>query len=202
MLHFEAVPGPVKALLLGLAGRPALKSFALGGGTSLALRFGHRLSVDLDFFTDQEFAAQELFKELAIENGTIMGQAKNSLSVDVGGIKLDLLRHGYAWLKPFERIGDVTLISLPDLAAMKLNAAANRGARKDFYDIARLLEWVPLGEMIQFFEMKYPDTDRFTVIRSLAWYEDAESDPDPVSLTGMSWEDVKEKVSDAVAGCG
>ena len=202
MLHFDAVPAPVRALLLDLVGRPALQCFALGGGTSLALRFGHRLSVDLDFFTDQEFAAQDLFEELGIKNGTITGQARNSLSADVGGIKLDLLRHAYPWLEPFERFDDITLISLPDLAAMKLNAVANRGAKKDFYDIARLLDWVPLGEMIRFFERKYPHTDPFTVIRSLAWFEEAELDPDPVTFAGIGWEDVKQSVRDAVAGYG
>ncbi len=32
----------------------------------------------------------------------------------------------------------IKVISLPDLAAMKLNAIANRGSKKDFYDVAEL----------------------------------------------------------------
>lgn len=55
MLKLHAVPEPVAALLGQLASHDALKPFALGGGTSLALRFGHRLSVDLDYFTTGEF---------------------------------------------------------------------------------------------------------------------------------------------------
>lgn len=34
-----------------------------------------------------------------------------------------------------DRIDDVALVSLPDLAAMKLNAIANRGSKKDFFDL-------------------------------------------------------------------
>ena len=49
MLRFDTIPEPVKTLPLHLAAVPLMREFALGGGTSLALRFGHRLSVDLDF---------------------------------------------------------------------------------------------------------------------------------------------------------
>ncbi len=55
MLHVHAVPQPATSLLQRLLSRDALKPFALGEGTSLALRFGHRLSVDLDYFTLVEF---------------------------------------------------------------------------------------------------------------------------------------------------
>ena len=51
MLHFESIPDSVRNLLMRLAPLPALEDFSLGGGTSLALHFGQRLSVDLDFFT-------------------------------------------------------------------------------------------------------------------------------------------------------
>lgn len=200
MLHFESVPGPLKDLLLDLAPRLALRDFALGGGTSLALRFGHRLSVDLDFFTSREFVTGDLFEDLEIHGATVMARSANSLSVDVDGIKLDLLRHGYAWLEPHERIGGVALVSLPDLVAMKLNAIANRGAKKDFHDVAALLDQFPLEQMLGFFERKYPSADIFTVVRSLSWFEDAEMEPDPVSFVGLGWEQVKRKVRHEVAG--
>lgn len=98
------------------------------------------------------------------------------------------------------RLDGVTLVSLPDLAAMKLNAIANRGSKKDFFDLTEFLDQLPLQRMIGFFERKYPATDPFTVIRSLAWFEDAEMEPDPVSLRGVTWDRVKARVSEAVAG--
>lgn len=199
MLRFDAVPESVRALLLHLAPHAALQDFALGGGTSLALRYGHRLSVDLDFFTVREFAPDALFESLDLGGATVVGRAANSLTLDVDGVKLDLLRHAYRVLEPGGKIDGVTLVSLPDLAAMKLNAIANRGSKKDFFDLVELMNHLPVQRMIGCFSEKYPATDPFTVIRSLAWFEDAEIEPAPVSLNGMTWEVVKAKVSGGIA---
>lgn len=199
MLRLDAVPKPVADLLHRLKDHPALAGFALGGGTSLALRRGHRHSVDLDFFTGDEFSAEDLFEALALETATIVSLSRNSLTLDAGGVKMDLLRHAYERLAPVEVIDGVTLVSLPDLAAMKLNAVANRGSKKDFHDLVELLGEFPLPEMLGFFATKYPATDPFAVIRSLAWFEDAEADPDPVSLNGRSWSQVKALVRESVS---
>ncbi len=59
---------------------------------------------------------------------------------------------------------------------------------------------VRLAPHAAFFTAKYPGTDPFTVIRSLAWFDDAECEPDPVSLTGATWDRVKATVSNMVAG--
>lgn len=200
MLRFDAVPESVRKLLVRLAPHEALRGFSLGGGTSLALRFGHRWSVDLDFFTVGEFSPEDLFEKLALDPATVTGRAANTLTVDAGGVKLDLLRHAYPTLAPPEEIDGVTLVSLPDLAAMKLNAVANRGAKKDFFDLVELLNHFTLQQMIGFFAGKYPSTDPFTVIRSLVWFEDAENEPDPVAMNGQSWANVKDRTRDAVAG--
>jgi len=199
MLLFNAVPEPVKRLLLRLERHPSLHGFALGGGTSLALRFGHRLSVDLDFFTTEPFSPQDLFDGLFLEAARIINIAPNTLTMDADGVKLDLLRHAYPVLEPPDLIGKVSLISLPDVAAMKLNAIANRGSKKDFYDFVALLDHFSIHDMIGFFTRKYPASDPFTVIRSLAWFGDAEIEPDPVPLGGITWAEVKVISTAAVA---
>lgn len=200
MLRFDAVPEPVRELLARLVPNGALQGFALGGGTSLALRFGHRWSVDLDFFTTGEFSPEDQFEKLALDRATVTARSVNSLTIDAGGVKLDLLRHAYPTLEPPEKIDGLTLVSLPDLVAMKLNAIANRGSKKDFFDLAELLKYFTLPRMLGFFAGKYPLTDPFTVIRSLAWFEDAEAEPDPVTLDGTSWTTVKDLARKAVAG--
>lgn len=200
MLRFDAIPDSVSALLGRLAPQAAAHEFALGGGTSLALRFGHRLSVDLDFFTNREFSPEELFTGLELTGATVTGRAANSLALDADGVKVDWLRHAYPLLEPAELMDGVLLVSLPDLVAMKLNAIANRGSKKDFFDMAELLDHFTIERMLGFFTGKYPSTDAFTVIRSLAWFEDAEMEPDPIPLTGLTWEDVKARASGAVAG--
>jgi hypothetical protein len=55
MLHQSAVPLNLWETLLNLQQVLDNSGFALAGGTSLALRMGHRLSVDLDFFTVNSF---------------------------------------------------------------------------------------------------------------------------------------------------
>ena len=93
MLHLDAVPQPVAALFERLSSCDALKPFALGGGTSLALRFGHRLSVDLDYFTPNEFQPQILADALELNESTILSLSTNTLSLVFQGVKIDLLRH-------------------------------------------------------------------------------------------------------------
>ena len=94
------------------------------------------------------------------------------------------------------------MLSVADVVAMKLNAIANRGAKKDFFDIFELQKHFPLPEMIGWFEAKYRNSDCFLVIRSLVWFDDAESDPDPVSRNGTTWHDVKAAIRNSVAGLG
>lgn len=193
MLRFDAVPELVKDQLDELSSR-GLNEFALGGGTSLALRMGHRISVDLDFFTEAVFSPEELFEEIALADATIIKNARNTLALNANGVKVEFLRHAYPVLAPVENMDGIRMLSLPDVAAMKLKAIANRGSKKDFYDVVELLEHHTLPQLLDFFASKYRASDPFTVIRSLVWFEDAEQEPDPVSMAGKTWEDVKARV--------
>ena len=70
-------------------------------------------------------------------------------------------------LEPVERVNEVSSISLPDLAAVKLNMFANRGSKRDFYDVMELIDYLALQRMIGYFTEEYPATDPFTVIGHL-----------------------------------
>jgi predicted nucleotidyltransferase component of viral defense system len=199
MLDFAAIPESVRIALKTLVPLPSMRSFALGGGTALALRYGHRLSVDLDFFTQEEFSVGDLFENLNLQKTMIIAQATNSLTLDFAGVKIDLLRHAYPLLAAVEVIDGIPIISIQDLAAMKLNAIANRGSKKDFFDIVELLDHFPIQQLLGFFTQKYQSSDAFTVIRSMAWFQDAEQEPDPVSLREINWTNVKSKVHQELA---
>ncbi len=113
--------------------------------------------------------------------------------------KVELLHYPYLSLAEVEVVDGITLCSIADNGAMKLSAMANRGSKKDFFDIAAMLKIAPLEVWLTRFQKKYPQTDIFIVIKSLTWFEDAEMEPDPVLLHQQSWQSVKRALSNAVA---
>ncbi len=191
-LRSETVSPQLVEWLLDLMRNRELDRFALGGGTSLALRLGHRVSIDIDLFTTEEFDAAALSETLVASFGLARTSVStNSVTGESKGIKVDLIAHRYPSVAALETIEGVRMLSLPDVAAMKLNAIRNRGAKKDFWDLAELLSIFPIQEMLVFFAGKYPHANLWSLIRSILYFEDAEPDPDPRDLRGRSWEEVK-----------
>jgi hypothetical protein len=201
--HRDSVPAPLYTLLRSFMQMPALEQFALAGGTSLALRFGYRRSVDVDLFTRAPFdtgacldALTERYRAVALLNRTA-----GSLSVAVDGAKVDLLLHPYPLLGEVETDGDtgIRALSVPDVAAMKVNAVTNRGAKKDFVDLLFLHQnAIPLRTSVDLFCRKYGEAGRFLALRSLAWFDDAEEEPDPLMLNGWTWPRVRRGIERAV----
>jgi len=204
VLYLETIHPETQTLLRSMVLLDQLQSFALAGGTGLALYLGHRVSIDLDFFTRHSFDGIEMFEFLkeCYEVSNCSGSA-NSLSLfvqsDRESVKVDMLRHNYRLLQPIRVIDAIPLFSLEDIAAMKMNAIANRGAKKDFFDIHALLQHFTLQELLNFFEQKYEQLNSFTVLKSLVFFVDAENDPDPMSLQNVSWHDLKENLRKLVA---
>ncbi len=60
MLHYETIAPATRELLNKLMSDDRLQDFVLVGGTSLALQLGHRLSVDLNLFTNTDFNEDSL----------------------------------------------------------------------------------------------------------------------------------------------
>lgn len=194
-LHYEAVPNALAKLLERLVQEPVLDAFFLVGGTALALQLGHRISVDVDLFSDSGFDVDPVItclrEKYAIQS---VETAKNTVRGIVDGIKLDIISHQYPFIgKPVIAEG-IRLAGCEDIAAMKLNAIANRGSKKDFWDYVELLDIFSRNEMLGFFAQKYTDENVWYVEKSLSYFKDAESEPDPRCLRGRSWEDVKSAV--------
>lgn len=164
----------------------------------MALRLGHRLSVDLDFFTASPFTPQSLTGLLGYGPEAVTGQADGTLQLRINGVKVEFIRHAYPKIADDDRIQGVTMWSLPDIAAMKLNAISNRGSKKDFYDLAALLGQFPLPNLIGYYQEKYRPASLMMLIRSLAWFDDADAEPDPISLCNETWPAVIQKISVAI----
>lgn len=83
-----------------------------------------------------------------------------------------------------------------DIAAIKLNAITNRGCKKDFWDLRELSEHFTRAQLLEFYERKYPQANLWAVEKSLSYFDDAESDPDPICLRAYSWKQIKSHLSE------
>lgn len=200
MLHTETVAPATLEILTKFMSGPELAGFALVGGTNLSLRYGHRISDDLDLFTNSPFDIEKVERCIvdSYPRAVKTDVARQTLVFSVEGVKVDFILHDYGNLQAVDDIDGIRLLSVPDVVAMKLGAISGRGAKKDFWDVAELLNYYSIAQMIGFYKQKYSSDDIGFVIRSLAYFEDAEMQPDPVSLKDLSWIAVKEKIITAV----
>lgn len=199
MLHFETLPPGTLDILTALSRHPALEPFGLVGGTSLSLRFGHRISQDLDFFTTDSFDSEKLEAEIARgHKSEVRRIGPNMLHVFLDGVRVDFATHRYPRLGPVEVIEDVRMTSLRDVIAMKLSAIVNRGAKKDLYDADMLIMEFGLPTLLDHHGAKFTNHDPSIVLRSLVYFDDAEAQDDPASLSGATWPDVKRRIAAAV----
>jgi hypothetical protein len=191
-LYFEAVPANLLALIRQLMEAPDLQDFFLVGGTALALQIGHRQSVDCDLFTTDAFDAEALAESLDHDYSlTEVMVSKNSITGRIADIKTDFIAHRYPLVESITTVENIRMASLADIAAMKLNAIANRGSKKDFWDIHALLNHLSFDAMLSSFQEKYPHASSWGLEKSLAYFKDAEKEPDPVSLSSIRWPQVK-----------
>ena len=116
----------------------------------------------------------------------------------INGVKVDVLSHQYSLLQPPELIEAVRFLSTQDIAAMKLSAVAQRGSKKDFFDLIELLNHYPLSQLLSFYGQKYSEDNYFYVLKSMTYFQDAEEEPSPVILNDTSWENVKDGISQMV----
>lgn len=199
MLHSEAVPGRTLALLKRLCAHPSLDGFALVGGTSLALRFGHRMSVDLDFFRPEKFDNKPLAAALAADfTFQITNDNSNGMMTFIEKVKVDFVTYPYALLHPYETLEGVRMMSLADVVAMKLGAISNRGAKKDFYDLHTLLKNLGIHQILSMYGQKFPNHDPMIPIRSMIFFDDAEATETPKTLFKVTWPKVKADILKAV----
>lgn len=200
MLHTQTVSPATLGLLKQLMVIPELDKFVLVGGTNLALQLGHRLSVDLDLFTNEPFNVAEVSEAINrnFSDALKLDEMKQTIWYQINGVKTDIVLHQYSYLEPIQVIHSVRLASKADIVAMKLGAASGRGAKKDFWDIAALLDIYTIKEMVDIYQRKYTTDDIGFIVRSLVYFEDAELQNDPVSLNNTTWKQVKDKIETSV----
>lgn len=200
MLQTKAVSPRLLELLNYAMGRAELSDFVLVGGTSLALRLGHRISVDIDLFGNHNLDDLDLpgiFGDFAQTN--LIKKSPKIQVFSVANVKLDIVSYRYPWIGSVEIIDHLRMASFEDIAAMKLAAITGRGSKKDFIDLYFLLRIFSLSEIFSFYTKKYADGSTFLVLKSLTYFEDAELDSMPEMIIDVEWNDVKANISRHVA---
>lgn len=203
MLQYETICPNTLDLLKKIQSLDFAKDLRLVGGTALALQIGHRISVDLDLFGNTSASLEEIAYELSsVSSVSPLSSSKMMRFLIVDGVKVDIVSYPYPWLDVPVVENGIVLAGIRDIAAMKLSVITNRGTKKDFIDYYFLLKSYSLGEMFDiYFDIyieKYSDAQLFSAIKSLTYFEDAESDPMPRMLKEVDWGEVKKFIINAV----
>jgi hypothetical protein len=198
MLHLHTVDAHTLGLLKSIQAQPEFSETRLVGGTALALQLGHRKSIDLDFFGMWDTSLD--LGEVLSRCGSVHVEHTTKIvrTYFVESVKVDIVYYQYQWLKPLILEENIRFASTSDIAAMKLEAVNNRGSKKDFMDVAFLLEHFSLREIMRLYREKYPDSNEYMILRSLVYFDDAELEPMPMMLRPLTWEAAKERICDAV----
>ena len=158
MLQTNTVSKHTLEILKKICCHQQFNDLFLVGDTALALQIGHRISIDLDFFTLSSFDENELKNVLINQfDAQIFAIDNNAISGTINNVKFDFIAHQYPLIKPVLEKENTRLSSLEDIAAMKLNAVRNRGTKKDFIDIYFLLQKFNLEALLELVNLKYPN---------------------------------------------
>ena len=175
---------------------PLLGQMRLVGGTALALQYGHRRSVDLDFFGQTTESVDELTQILADRFADIEQRncSKNIKSYLLNGVKVDIVNYPYEWIDDIVEENGLRLASPKDIAAMKVNAVIGRGTKKDFVDVYFLLQHFSFDELMKCYKEKYKEGSLYRALLSMTYFDDANAQPMPFMLHTVGWDDVKRRI--------
>jgi hypothetical protein len=175
------LPDAQRRLWPELASLP--RSFVLYGGTALALRVGHRVSVDFDMFTADPLDRQALSRDVAfLRDAAVLHEEPNALTVSVD--RGDPVKVSLFGSIDFGRVGSPEntadgvgrVASLLDLGATKIKVLLQRVQAKDYVDVAALLRaGVPLDRILAAAKTLFGDTfNPLVAQKTLCWFESGE----------------------------
>lgn len=201
-LFWNTVTPFLKAALTKMMGNQSFQSFRLVGGTSLSLQLGHRISIDIDLFTDAPYGSIDFneidaflatsFSYVSEAQSDVIGMGRSYL---VGNkketIKLDLY-YTDPFIQPVLTIGPYRLATMEEIIAMKIDIVQRGGRKKDFWDLHELLDCYAPGQMIELHKTRYPYThDADRIRENFTNFTNADDDFDPMCLKGKHWELIK-----------
>lgn len=203
-LHYQTVTPLLKRTLEILMDEELFAPFRLVGGTNLSLRYGHRLSVDIDLFTDAEYRSLDFrsFEKFlrarfpyydCTDTTSIVGFGRGyyigKSSEDY--IKLDLM-YTDPFLEEAEIIDGIRMAGVKDIIAMKMNVITRGGRKKDFWDLHMLLQGYSLEEMFAIHARRHEwEHNPDELLEKFTDFSLADTFPDPVCLLNKEWDEIK-----------
>jgi predicted nucleotidyltransferase component of viral defense system len=195
----RALPEKTKAVLIRLSPIITSEGFYLGGGTGLALQIGHRLSEDLDFFNKSTFKPEALLSLInkGAESAEVIMIERDTLITIIDDVRLSFFRYEIPLL--YEPIGyeGLKVADWRDITAEKFKTVAQRGSKKDFYDLYLAMQYkgISIEDSLAFLKKRFENTglNFYHVLRSLTYFEDADNEPEPILFDkqAASWDKVK-----------
>lgn len=196
-LYLDILPKEQLKLFEELSTGDYIKDFYLAGGTCLALQIGHRQSIDFDFFIPSDFETSYIVNILN-QSGNYLreNEQRNTINGSLNGVRISFFGYHYDIIDPFKIYNSIRLAGLRDIAAMKLEAIAGRGSKKDFVDMFFLLQHFSLAEIFSFHTQKYGVglSNRYHHLKSLVYFADAEEEAMPLMLKSLDWNRVKQHI--------
>ncbi len=181
-----------------LTGASWISKFYLAGGTALALQLNHRESIDFDFFSASEFDSGIIAKQLSeIGKIEVLSSEPRTFVCILAAVKISFFHYPYENLSPPEDLNGIAIAGLSDIACMKLVAVAQRGTKKDFIDVYELIgSGMNLTAQFEALERKFSSVsyNKLTILKSLAYFVDAEDDAMPKMLKPYGWAEVKREL--------
>lgn len=194
--HKDCLPKNLWATAKKIEPSASRQQAILAGGTALALRLGHRISVDLDFFCTTAIKHEKILREVdkAIETPHVLLEDPESLVIQAAGAKISFFQHEKKFQDP-DLLDGIAIASLQDIAAMKLIAISQRGLKRDFVDLYSILTIMPFFKIAEHACCRYGAARINPIIigKALAYFTDAEGEPDPAypPKRAIAWKTVR-----------
>ncbi len=196
MMHSETLDVNSRNNLLILKNGSLLIDFYLAGGTAVALHLGHRISYDLDFFSNKSFDGLALGRTLSAlgdyKNRFLDG---NNLIGGFNGTSISFIFYQPEMIGKFHQFEGVNISAMDDLIGMKIEAISSRGKKRDFVDLFSMMKFknISIIDAMFLYKDKYRKFKPSIIhaLKSLTYFNDAENDPPLEMKTPIQWQEVK-----------
>jgi hypothetical protein len=201
-MHPKVLGAEASRLARRLNGAGALAGWTLAGGTGLALQLGHRRSDDLDFFRAGDFDVDATLAGLGgIASVAVQSRTAGTIHALLGGVRVSFLSAEAPLLFPGTPYRGLVVADSRDIAVMEVVAIGGRGARKDFVDLYFYLRsGGSLEDVFAMLRKRFArvDFNEYHLLRSLAYFDDAETEPMPRMLRRVAWREIRKAIEGEV----